>query len=186
MTSYLMLNRRLFYLLLFTSIFEVSGCKKHANEESPKNSSFSFTYKGNRHVLPLQEGVTEWSVNPGLYIYLPDLFNGTIYFPRPGCAYLDPATDGTASVRVVSSTTCELQQNGGPIDSIAVYIFQSGMYNINWENCNQHQEYDPFTGQTVTYDVCDANGTFNLTLKNKNGETIEISDGQFRVYSMRR
>ena len=63
---------------------------------------------------------------------------------------------------------------------------ESGHYQISYRNCYLKSEFSAGTGSTIQYEVCDADGTFELTLKNKENKTIIISDGTFEMYSFRR
>jgi len=158
------------------------ACKKSSSDTKhfPTDSRFRFTYNGIKYELPVNEGTTEWAINNGIYIYRPDLFGGAIHFPFSNCAYLDPDLD------IIAHGNCDLTKNGAPIDSALVYLYQSGSFNISYTNCYQKSEYDIVTGTTIVYDVCDATGTFNLTLKNSEGKTIVITDGSFEAYNFRR
>ncbi len=175
----------IFYLHLFVCVFVgVIACKKNATQKhSPFDSKFSFSYNGNKYILPFKEGNSEWTATNGIYINRPDIFNGTIHYPYTNCAYFAPQANG---LYVQVNTNCQLSVSGFPIDSLMVYLYQSGSYNITYRNCYKKKEYDIFTSSTILYDVCDADGTFNLTLKNKENKTITITDGTFQVYSFRR
>ncbi|MEP7144103.1 MAG: hypothetical protein ABI707_14570 [Ferruginibacter sp.] len=174
-----------FYLLLLAYAFlGLTACKKTSAAEtthSPFDGKLSFTYNGTQYVLPFKEGVTEWFImNGGIYIYRPDIFNGTIYYPYTNCAYLENG------LSVQLAANCQLSSSGSPIDSVSVYIYQSGSMNISYKNCYHKSVYDIVTGNTDSYDVCDADGTFNLILKNKENKTINITDGSIQQYSFRR
>lgn len=95
--------------------------------------------------------------------------------------YLEP---GIGDVQI--SGNCQLSSFGFPIDSVAVYLYESGSFNILYKNCYEKSEYDPFSSSTIKYSVCDADGTFNLTLKNKENKIINITDGTFEMFSFRR
>jgi hypothetical protein len=165
-------------ILLFTS-----ACKKTASKSSA-DSNFSFTYNGIHYVLPFKEGYAEWSFkNSGILINRPDLFKGIIYFPYANCAYLEPNN----TLIIQSATNCELTDISGlSIDSVSVYLYQSGSVNISYKNCSRKSQYDPYSGSTISYDVCDADGTFDLTLKNKENKTITITEGRLEAYGFQR
>jgi hypothetical protein len=186
MRTYKITSTLVFYLLLLYVLVLTTACKKTSasDSNSPANSKFSFIYNGTQYVLPYKEGTAEWGIeNSGIFINRPDLFNGIIHFPYANCAYLDPNTNGLS---VQLAANCQLTASGMPIDSVAVYLYQSGLVNISYRNCSHKSEYDPYTGSTVSYDVCDANGTFDLILKNKENKTISINDGKFEVYRLKR
>lgn len=171
-----------FLILPISIVLGLSACKKTAVSHSPYDSKFSFTYNGTHYVLPYKDGTAEWAIlDNGISINRPDIFNGIIYFPYAGCAYFEPT--GTS---IQSNSNCQLSALGFPIDSVAVYLYQSGSVNISYSNCQHHSEYDVVTGTTVEYDVCDANGSFDLVLKNKEGKTITITDGELQEYSLQR
>jgi hypothetical protein len=186
MKRYTALPLSILYLLVFLSIVCGSiACKKNSPQRhSPFDGKFSFRYNGTNYTLPFKEGTTEWSVTPGIYINRADIFNGIIHFPTSSCAYMDTGTSGE---NVTDIGNCHLTQiSGAPIDSAVVYLYLNGFFNINYYNCESHSEYDVFTGRTINYDVCDANGTFELTLKNKDDNIIRITEGSFQQYNLRR
>ncbi len=171
---------RLLALLMLSGISLT--CKKSADTGSPQDSYFNFTVNGTAHSLPFKEGISEWSItNNSIYINRPDIFNGIINFPKDGCAYLEPVGSS-----VVADDNCHLTQYGLPIDSSTVYIFEKGAKSINYTNCRSGTTFDPDTGAPIPYEVCDVDGSFFLTLKNRENKTIEIVEGSFRVYDLRR
>jgi hypothetical protein len=172
----------IFYILLLYIPVLMTACKK--DTKSPAESKFSFTYNGTQYVLPYKEGVAEWGIeNSGIFINRPDLFNGVIHFPYANCAYLDPVTNG---VSLELETNCQLTASGMPIDSVAVYVYNSGLVNIVYTNCSWKTKYDLFTGNTIQYEVCDAIGTFSLLLRNKENKTISITEGKLEEYGFAR
>ena len=172
----------IFYILLLYTPVLMTACKK--DSKSFVDSKFSFTYNGTQYVLPYKEGDAEWGIeNSGIFIYRPDIFNGVIHFPYAKCAYLDPITNG---LYLGLETNCQLTASGMPIDSVAVYLYDSGFVNIVYTNCSWETKYDPFTGNSIPYEVCDANGTFSLLLRNKENKTISITDGKFEEYGFAR
>jgi len=172
----------LIFCIFFFVFSGLTACKKSDMGHSPLDGKFSFTYNGIKYVLPYKEGVAEWSVWPGLYIYRPDLFDGTIRMPSAYCGYLEPQYDDNISV----GANCQLSSkySGYTIDSVEVYFYQSGFFNISYKNCREQKEYQPYSGRTLVYDVCDAYGTFDLTLRNKENKTIVITDGTFEAYNL--
>lgn len=178
-----------FYVSFFSTwlIIMVVGCKKSSiPSKTPDDSKFSFTYKGSQYTLPYRSGIAEWGIegSVGIFINRPDLFNGIIHFPSPNCAYLVPRDNGG---HLDLTGNCQLiNTSGAPLDSIAVYLYQSGTANVSYKNCRPKTQYDPITGTYFTFDVCDANGTFDLVLKNKENKTIEITNGTFEMYSFKR
>ena len=157
-------------------------CKKSSDNKSAQDSFFNFTVNGTPHSLPYKEGIAEWSIiNSSIYINRPDIFNGVIYFPYENCAYLEPPGSN-----VEADNDCHLTQNGLTIDSAAVYIFENGTKSINYTNCRSGTTLDPDTGGPIPYEVCDVDGSFFLTLKNNENKKIEIVEGSFRVYNLRR
>ena len=77
---------------------------------------------------------------------------------------------------------CKLEHHGGPIDSALVYTYHDGYYKINYKNCTEKSMYDPFSDTRFSYSICDADGTFELRLKNKEGKEIVITEGEFVLY----
>lgn len=157
------------------------GCKKNLQRSnSPFESKFSFSYKGVKYILPYREGTaTEWTASEGIMISLPDIFNGVIHYPYENCAWLAPA-DMIIGTMIGN---CRLSYNGGEIDSVSVFTYKSGHYEINYKNCIEEIAYDPYSDTRYSYSVCDADGTFELTLKNKEGKEVIITEGEFELYS---
>src|SRR5258708_37431470 len=108
-----------------------------------------------------------------------DIFTAPIYYKKPNCAYY--ATDNTG-VNVTGN--CQLTNfSGSPIDSAAVYIYQSGSLNVSYSNCNAVKLID-LSGNHVTLTYCDMEGSFDLVLKNNENKLITITDGKFVQYHM--
>lgn len=183
MKTYSVRSTLVISILLLYILVSTTGCKK-TSSNSPTDSSLSFTYNGIQYVLPYKEGLAEWGLkNSGIYIYRPDLFKGTINYPYANCAYLEPNDISTIQL----TTNCQLTNAGGmPIDSVAVYLYQSGSVNISYINCSTKSEYDVYSGSTILYEVCDAVGTFDLILKNKENKTITITEGKLEAYRFRK
>lgn len=184
MRNYSKLSASIFPVLLLYTLVSTTACKK-TDSKLPADGKFSFSYNGTQYVLPYREGTAEWGITSGtgIFIYRPDLFNGTIYFPYTNCAYLEPGHMLTLQL----AANCQLTEAGGtPIDSVAVYLYQSGTVNVSYRNCSSISEYDVYTGSTIHYQVCDADGAFDLILKNKNNSTITITNGKFEVYRFRK
>jgi hypothetical protein len=161
------------------------GCKKSSESSNAPESRFSFTYKGIHYILRDPGSTGDWAIGGpfGIFIDRPDLFNGRIYFPSSQCAYLDPQDNGG---NVHLNPNCQLiNSNGAPVDSIAVYFYQSGSANFLYKNCRTKRQYDLLTGY-FTLEVCDVSGTFDLVLKNKENKLIEITNGTFQVYNLAR
>ena len=109
---------------------------------------------------------------------MPSVFGGQIDFIRAGCAYLAPLN----KVVYVNDPNCQLSikddyGNFQPIDSVQTYIYQSGSLNISFSNCQPKSGTDFATGLPYSYNVCRASGTFDLTLINKDNQTIKITNG---------
>ncbi len=172
---------RVSYCFLALLLF---ACKKNADQKSKTayDSKFSFSFKGNNYTLPFKEGTAEWGImEAGVFINRADIFPGVIYFPNSNCAYLEPAGSS-----VERAANCILTQYGLPIDSSAVYLYSSGTVFVGYSNCESHSEYDPFSNSTIHYEICDAEGSFELTLKNKNNDSIVITNGKLELYNLRR
>jgi hypothetical protein len=109
---------------------------------------------------------------------MPSVFGGQIDFIRAGCAYLAPEN----KIVYVNDPNCQLSikddyGNFQSIDSVQTYIYQSGSLNISFTDCGTKSGTDFATGLPYSYQVCNAVGTFDLTLVNKNSKTIKITNG---------
>jgi len=172
-------NRVLNIFLLICLLGCAIACKKDS-AQGPPHGRFRFTYNETHYDLSYKDGTAEWGIeNSGIFIYRPDIFNGSVHFPYDSCAFLDP---GINALFVQRTAYCDLSTNSLPIDSVKVYLYQSGSVNISYKNCSFKSEYDPFTGTNYSYNVCDANGAFNLVLKNKENKTITITNGTLELH----
>lgn len=169
-------------ILAIAVILAVCSCKKDS-ENAPANI-FTFEYQG----VVYNAGVNNGTLNaaaiptpggPGVFIDIPSVFGGAIEFVSNGCAYLQPG----GKAFTVTQPGCQLSNkddfgNTTPIDSVAVYLFQSGTLNISFSECKVKSSTDPWTGATHQYQVCRAKGSFELTLINKNQQQIKITNGK--------
>jgi hypothetical protein len=135
----------------------------------------------------LEEAVEEIGDNDQVSISIDMLqvFEGYIYFRGNGCAYMAPEN----SVPSITEPGCVLtDQTGGsnfPIDSVLVYYYQSGSLNSTISDCKGYSGTDFGTGLPYAYSECKVSGTFDLTLVNKNNQTIKITNGVFSNYYRR-
>jgi hypothetical protein len=161
-------------------IFILTDCKKSSPGHTVTDNTFSFSYNGTQYALaPLSNeyGVDSTTIS----ITKLDIFSAPIYYKIPDCAYY--VTDNSM---VNVSGDCQLTNGSGlPIDSAAVYIYQSGSLNVAYSNCSSVSLVD-FSGHYVTAQYCDMAGSFNLVLKNNENKLITISDGKFVQYHMLR
>ena len=178
----------IFYNLLLLLLFFCNTTCKKTSKSTPAHtfldSKFGFRYNGTSYTLPGKEGIAEWVVDAtGFSILRPDITTGIIRYIKNNCAYFEPGNARMINVGVGGG--CDITLNGAPIDSTAVYLFQSGFFKIVYTNCVQKSQYDIYSGTTNYFEVCDANGTFELTLKNNENKTITIGEGHFEMYSYR-
>lgn len=163
----------------------LSACNKDTMEgRSTNKSSLAFKYNGMQYNLTYVDyPVLEWSASDhGLLINRPDIFNAVISFPRTGCAFSEPYQGA-----IYDNGNCELlNSSGSAIDSVSIYIYESGTLDFSYTNCEIKQLYDPVTGTNYTRQLCDGNGSFNLALKNKEDNHITISDGIIKIYNQER
>lgn len=160
--------------------FSLSGCKKTNADHSAHDNTFSFNYNGRQYTLtPLNNEYTVDST--GIGITRLDIFNAMIFFQKPSCAYY--ATDNSL---VYVADKCQMTNGSGlPIDSAVVYIYQSGSLNVTYSNCSSVSLID-LSGNHVTAEYCDMEGSFDLVLKNNENKLITISDGHFIQYQILR
>jgi hypothetical protein len=172
------------FAIIFTFlVFVIFSCKKDSGNKNDTNQ-FTFTYNGVVYNAAVNNNlVNAAAINvggaPGIFIDMPSVFGGQIFFIRNGCAYLETGSD----VINVTEPNCQLsiQDNFGnpqPIDSVKVYIYRSGTLNISFSECKVKSSTDPWTGATHQYQVCRAKGTFELTLINKNQQQLKITNGK--------
>ena len=175
--------------IILVSVLCVS-CKKNGTKVEPQNV-FSFTYKGQTYRSSRTGDVVNAGVgrnqdgSPTVRIGMYDVFGGQIYFESQNCAYLEPQFKSIRANRGCILLEVNTVGQLVPIDSVKVFIYQSGSKNISFSNYVSRTETDLFTGASRTYTLCSAAGTFDLTLVNKNKETIKITDGVIRIDNIR-
>ena len=164
--------------IFFTYFF--AGCKKNDSKADAPVDEFSFTYNGTKYNYSITGNVSNAGVGKGIdgtpyiIIDMADVFGGRIHYEKTGCAYLEPEFTSGISL----SPGCQLSSgNTDPIDSVKVFLYQSGSLNVSFSNCITKSGVDPFTGLNYQYNEYAALGTFDLTLVNKNNETIKVTNG---------
>ena len=172
------------FFLLITLIISVCSCKKDKKNPEPVKDEFSFVYNGNTYYATVTNnigngGAYKGDKGPAIVIDMRSVFNGTIRFEKEGCAYLAPAN----TVIYINEPGCLFMTKNDfgdlvPIDSAQVYVYKSGSLNISFSDCTGHSGTDWATGLPYSYQVCRASGIFDLTLINKNNQTIEITNGK--------
>jgi len=170
--------RHIKFLAFFTSLIAccwISSCKKSGNSDNsvPGGLRYEFegqTYDGSNGTWGLFYNGTNVF---GIRITRSDLFGGELIFKEPDCAYLNQD-----NASLVEDPGCILSyEDGTPIDSSQVYLYQSGVFSVNTSNCEHIQKHDPYTGEYYYVDECDLSGNFNVTLVNNQGDIIEIKNG---------
>lgn len=163
----------------------IGGCKKENNITS-NNDEVSFTYNGKNYSFKTFDASNGVMVVKGYYgtpmivINLPSEFNGTIHYQKTGCAYLQPKNSNISINPGCTLKDHSTSSNGGPIDSMKVSLYFSGSLDLVTSNCETSN--GTILGYPVTFTYCDVNGTFDLTLKNKNNETLFITNGVVKVH----
>lgn len=157
------------------AILLLNACSK----QDEIHGEFSFSYSGEEyHNTPSNLDDEGFEVSDDgknhITIDMPDVFGAEIYFDVSHCAYLN-----LSSVYVTLEENCKLTAfaNGqtGPIDSSKVFIYQSGSLQLSISDCKNHS-----LGSGYDWTTCRASGSFDLTLMNKDNETIEITNGTFK------
>lgn len=167
------------YIVGILLLLGFAACKKSSPGHTASENSFSFTYNGTRYSLDALGEYQADSMN--IQITALDIFGAAIIYQKPDCAFY--ATDHTV---VNVSGSCQLTNGSGlPIDSAAVYIYQSGSLNVSYSNCSSESLID-LSGNHVTAQYCDMEGNFDLVLKNNENKLVTISDGHFVQYHMLR
>ncbi len=172
-------------LLIISPIVVLFTCCKKSGDD--KVNQLNFEFNGTKHKLLNNAGILIFGGEPDVvYIERPDLFGGNIYYHANSsisnnCAYLYP----TGAELRVHQPGCIIESVGSPMDSVKVYLYRSGNLTFSKSNCRRKREPNPFTAGTIEYNVCDVKGTFDLTLGNKNNQTIKITRGSFSFYDAR-
>jgi hypothetical protein len=163
--------------IFFTCFF--AGCKKTDSKADPEKDEFSFTYNGRNYNHSITGNRSNAGAGKGfdgtpyINIDMADVFGGRIHFEKTGCAYFEPEF---STVRLDQG--CQLSDgNTDPIDSVKVFLYQSGSLNVSFSKCITKSGVDFVTGLNYQNEICAVLGTFDLVLVNKNNETIKISNG---------
>ena len=171
-----------FFLVATGTACFFTGCKK--TDFPSYETNIQFTYNGQAYsrtspsrilndVIIVQNEFLLVNFT-GLIIEDPALFGGRIPIltRNPGpiqCAFLQP-TGGDVS----PGTNCQLNSGGNPIDSVAVYWYESGSLSFTYTDCKQ------VTAAIVPGQKdCAISGQFDLTLTNKNNQKIRLTNGSF-------
>jgi hypothetical protein len=176
--------------ILFTSvclIITLTQCKKGNSLSTKEADEISFTCNGKDYSFDKLDGGNGVTVYYGIYgtplivINLPSEFTGTITYQQTGCAYLLPQ-----NTTIVAQPGCKLfdysmSSLGGSIDSSKVLLYSSGTLNLVSSNCRT-VNVDIFGTGGAPFTYCDVNGTFDLTLQNKNNQKIVIAKGVVKVH----
>jgi len=174
--------RRYFYFLVFV-LFLIHCGKEHEPRPQQNDMSFQYngqTYSGNTIGYPILDNSYVFrgieirgSVLPGFLTY--SIFSSD-------CAYLVPQ-----GLFYSLGADCRPEPMN-PADSSKVYFYRAGSLNYSFYDCEHKEGYLPGPGPAgrVEYDECVVSGTFSLTLANKNNEVIEIKNGSFTFYPVRK
>jgi hypothetical protein len=179
---------KIMIVIFFTCFF--AACKKTDSKVDPEKDEFSFTYDGRKYNYSITGNISNAGVSKGIdgtpYIVIDmvNVFGGRIHFEKTGCAFLEPEF---TYLRLDQG--CQLSEinpvgNTIPIDSVKVFVYQSGSLNVSFSNCITKSGVDFVTGLNYQYEICAALGTFDLVLVNKNNETIKITNGIVKFHNV--
>ncbi len=170
-------------------IFSLTACKKdhgnNSNSDSPNLITFEYNgtiYSNMSDSVPLANLTSPANGDPGLVIWMPNVFGGNISFPRTGCAYLIPEyqyvfiNEQPGCTLVATDTAGNYQA----IDSERVYLYKSGNLDLRRTDCKTISGNDLFFGP-FSYQTCRIIGTFDLELQNKSQQVIKITNGKVDV-----
>ena len=169
-------------------IVAFTACKKdHGNNstsESPNLITFEYNgtiYSNKSDSVPLANLTSPANGDPGLVIWMPNVFGGNISFPRTGCAYLIPEYNlfvyELPGCNLVATDTAGNYQ---AIDSERVYFYKSGNLDLRRTDCKTVSGTDLLFGP-FSYQTCRIIGTFDLELQNKSQQVIKITNGKVDV-----
>ncbi len=170
-------------LIAAVIFFTGPGCKKFGDSTSYE-TKINFTYNGQQQsrsstiysdIIIVQNEILFVNFT-GLGIKDENnLFGGDIYITarNPGaivCGYLQPTGSSVSS----TGANCNLHSGGNPIDSVAVYWYESGSINFTYSDCK-----DVTAAIVPGQKDCAINGTFDLVLTNKNNQKMRLTNGSF-------
>lgn len=172
--------------LIITVTLFAGGCKKNSDSVSYE-TKINFTYNGQQYSHTAPSDISSNLIIVQSEILLVNfiglviedqhnIFQGKIIISAqtPGpipCAYFRP--NGTS----VSATggNCSMLNNGGnPIDSVQAYWYESGSVNYTYSDCKAIT-----TTRIPGQKDCAIAGSFDLTLTNKNGQKMRLTNGSF-------
>jgi hypothetical protein len=141
---------------------------------------FSFDYNGKKYSLTKDQ----WSLTDinnqitAITIYDLDVFDGQLFY-NPGCplAFIQPLTG-----EEIDTSNCSLKYaNGFDIDSMEVYTYKSGTFDAKVSNLRQVKARCFCSGGWRSETIKDLTGTFELTIANKKGDQIALTNGSFKI-----
>lgn len=89
-------------------------------------------------------------------------------FPVP---YIDSLGDCNFQIPVTD-------HSGNPLLPEEVYYYESGTINFTKSNCSSESYFEITCLCTLKADMCDLNGTFNLTFRNGLNQTVTLTEGK--------
>jgi hypothetical protein len=175
----------LFIITICFVFFVLPGCKKGSSTPKADDGEISFTCNGKFYSYNTFDGYNGVNVGAGIYgtplilITVPNEFSGRITYQKTGCAYLLPTQSNIAVQPGCLLLDYTSSSAGAPIDSTKVFVYNSGTLYLLSSNCKTSTTN--ILGYSGTITSCDVNGTFDLTLQNKNGQKIVITNGIVKV-----
>jgi hypothetical protein len=174
-------------IILLITIYLLVGCKKESPTE-PEKHFIRFEYNGKKYddnfnINPSNVGAGRTHDGRGfIFINIQDVFHGRIEFEEPNCAFFSPEYSNVQ--RRAPCNIIFINPIGGiePIDSSAVYLYQSGSIHFAFSNFETKSGIDFFTGFPYSVTYCTIIGTFDLVLANNKGETITITKGEVELH----
>jgi hypothetical protein len=175
-----------YWLLIIAMALLAGGCKKNSDFVSYE-TKINYTYNGQQYTNTSPSSISsDFIIVQGQILIVNftglliedqhNLFQGKLILlaRNPGpfqCAYLQP----TGSSVFATAGNCSMLNNGGnPIDSVQVYWYESGSVNYTYSDCKA------ITTATVPGQKdCAISGSFDLTLTNKNGQKMRLTNGSF-------
>ena len=178
---------QVFVTTLLAVICFLIGCRKNEVRHQEEMDTFSFVYNGQTYQSTIRNNTTDAAATKShgkisVSIDMENVFHGRIYFEEGNCAFFAPWF-----TNIQKGQDCQLfiinpVGSPEPVDSSEVYLYQSGTLNASASNCETRAGTDFVTGYPYSITMYAIKGTFDLILVNKNGQTIQITNGIFNLH----
>ncbi|HSB94666.1 MAG TPA: hypothetical protein VLC28_16195 [Flavitalea sp.] len=173
------------------------SCSKKSEDSPPApKASLSFKMNGAEYTFDISTfsagspaagncrivSAVEFGTTKGVQTNFPYWFDIRKTVAGSICATLIPTK--TAVPYYMNIQDCNFQiptvdTSGNALLSQEIFVYDKGTMSFSKSNCGEKKYFEINCLCTETANMCDLNGTFNLTFKNELGEMLTLTDGKF-------